>query len=116
MVERRALLVGVHAATQRGLLGFLRIRGYEHVAVGSADEALEALADSGFCFTLVDPNGHGSDAAKLIARLKLHGQNSGPMIVIADRHDNALDAAPLEVEAVLSKPLSLDDLEEAIDS
>ena len=54
MTERRALVVEVDAATQLGLLGFLRVRGYLCVAVSSAAEAREALADGSFSFTLVD--------------------------------------------------------------
>jgi len=33
MTERRALVVEVDTATQLGLLSFLRVRGYECVAV-----------------------------------------------------------------------------------
>ena len=116
MIERRALLVAVDAATQRGLVGVLRIRGHQYVAVSSVDEALKALADGSFCFTLVDLSSNGTDAAELIHGLKLHGRNSGPIIAVAERRDNGLDPAPLDVEAVLYKPLSLDEVQEAIDS
>ena len=116
ITERRALLVEVDAATELGLLGFLRVRGYQHVAVSSADEALEALADSSFSFTLVDLSHNGTDAAKLVQCLKLHGKNSGPIIAVAARRDSGLGAVPLEVETVLHKPPSLDELEQAIDT
>jgi two-component system response regulator AtoC len=116
MTERRALVVEVDAATQLGLLGFLRVRGYQCVAVASADEAREALEDGSFTFTLVDLNGNGTDAGELLRCLKLRGRNSGPIIAIAGRRDHGPDAAPLEVEAVLHKPLSLDELQQAIDT
>src|SRR3989454_2143055 len=116
MTERRALVVEIDAATQLGLLGFLRVRGYQCVAVSSADEALEALADGSFSFTLVDLGGNGTDAADMLHCLKLRGRNSGPTIAVTDRRDNGLDAAALDVEAVLHKPLNLDELQQAIDT
>src|SRR5947199_1456287 len=116
MTDRRALLVEVDAATQPDLLAFLRLRGYQCVAASSADEAEDALAGASFSFTLVDLNGNGTDAAKLIQCLKLHGRNSGPIIAVADRRDNGLGAVSLEVEAVLHKPPSLNELEQAIET
>src|SRR5213080_840862 len=116
MIERRALLVEVDAATQPDLLAFLCLRGYQCVAASSAEEAEDALAGASFSFTLVDLNGNGTDAAKLIQCLKLHGRNSGPIIAVADRHDNGLGAVSLEVEAVLHKPPSLNELEHAIET
>jgi len=116
MTERRALVVEVDAATRPGLLGFLRRRGYQCVAVSSAEAALEALADGSFSFTLVNLNGNGTDPRELIRYLKVRGRNSGSIIVIADRLVHELDAAELAVEAVLPKPLNLDELEHAIDT
>ena len=103
-------MVEVDTATQLGLLSFLRVRGYECVAVSSAGEAMETLAEGTFSFTLVDLGSNGTDPAELIRRLKLHGRNSGPIIAVADRGDDGLHPAPLEVDTVLHKPLSLDDL------
>src|SRR5436309_3421876 len=116
MTERRALLVEVDAATQPDLLAFLRLRGYQCVAASSADEAEDALAGASFSFTLVDLNGNGTDAAKLIQCLKLHGRNSGPIIAVADRRDNGLGAVSLEVEALLHRRPSLNELEQAIET
>ena len=115
MIERRALVVEVDAATQLGLSGFLRVRGYQCAAVASTDEALEALTDGSFSFTLVDLNGNnGTDAVALIRRLKLPGHKSGPIIAVAGRPDSGLDTGTLEVDAVLHKPLNLDELEQTI--
>src|SRR5947199_578339 len=116
MTERRALVVEVDTATQLGLLSFLRVRGYECVAVSSAGEAMETLAEGTFSFTLVDLGSNGTDPAELLRRLKLHGRNSGPIIAVADRGENGLHPAPLEVDTVLHKPLSLDDLQAVIDA
>jgi two-component system response regulator AtoC len=112
MTERRALVV-VDGAKQLGVHGFLRTGGYECITVSSADEALEALAGGSFSFTLVDLSGKGTNTTKLMECLKLRGRTSGPIIGVSDRRDDG--GAPLEVEAMLPKPLSFDDLQQVID-
>ena len=57
-----------------------------------------------------------TDPAELIQCLKLRGRNSGPIIAIADPRGNGLDAVPLGVEAVLHKPLSLEELQQTLDT
>src|SRR5438552_3339056 len=116
MTERRALVVEVDTATQLGLLSFLRVRGYECVAASSAGEAMETLAEGTFSFTLVNLGSNGTHPAELIRRLKLHGRKSGPIIAVADRGDDGLHPVPLEVDTVLHKPLSLDDLQAVLDA
>src|SRR5262245_51268647 len=117
MTDRRALVVEVDAPTQLGLLAFLRARGYQCVAASSAREALEALTEGSFNFTLVDlsGSGNGRDAAELVECLKLRGRNSGPIIAVSNQRDGEL-AAPIAVDAMLHKPLSLDELQHAIDT
>jgi two-component system response regulator AtoC len=75
-----------------------------------------ALADGGFSFTLVDLSGNGTRAAELMQCLEPYGGNSGPIIAVADRGDNGAAATPPGVEAVLHKPLNLDELERALDT
>src|SRR5213083_3403037 len=116
MTERKALLLEIDAATRLGLLSFLRLRGYQCVVVSSAGQALDVLADTSFSFTLVDLNSNGSDAAELLQCLKLHAKNSGPIIAVADRRDRGLDGVLLDVETVLHKPPSLEELQQAIDA
>ena len=116
MTEQRALVVEVDPATQPGLLGFLRGRGYQCLAVASTGEALQALADGSFGCTLIDLSGIGTAEARSIQCLKLRGPNSGPIIAITDLHDNGVDAGSLAVEAVLHKPLSFAELHQAIDN
>src|SRR4030095_4975850 len=53
MTQRRALVVEVDAATQLGVLSFLRARGFHCVAVSSPEEAQEALSDRRFRFNRV---------------------------------------------------------------
>jgi len=115
MTERKALVLEVDAATQLGLLGFLQARGYQCVAASSPGEAKDALACGSFSFTLVDLSGGGTDAAELMECLKLHSGDSGPVIAVSDRAEDGPVGARFGVDAVLHKPLSLDELQQAID-
>ncbi len=115
MTERKALVLEVDAATQLGLLGFLQARGYQCVAASSPGEAKDALACGSFSFTLVDLSGGGTDTAELMECLKLHSGDSGPVIAVSDRTEDGPVGARFGVDAVLHKPLSLDELQQAID-
>src|SRR5258705_11807882 len=114
MTERKALIVGVNAATPMGLLAFLRLQGYQVTAV-SGDEALEQVEKSSFHFTLVDLNGDRLAPEALIHDLKLYPRNAGPIIAITDRQSNGHHQELLDVDAVLNRPFSLDELQQAIE-
>jgi two-component system response regulator AtoC len=112
VIERRVLLVGSEIGTQPNLLSFLRAHGYESVAVSSSDDALATLADGlFFSFTLVDLSGIRLGLGQLMDGLRLHRRSCGPVIAIS-RHDGV---APPEADAVLDRPLNLDDLKQTID-
>src|SRR4030095_5250322 len=111
MTQRRALVVEVDAATQLGVLSFLRARGFHCVAVSSPEEAQEALTDGSFSFTLVDLSGNGTDASELMECLKLCGRNSGPIIAVSSRHDDMFAMAAFDVDAILHKTLNQDELQ-----
>jgi two-component system, NtrC family, response regulator AtoC len=116
-IERRALVVEIDGRTQPELLSLLRARGYECVEVSSMGEALQALGDGSFSVTLVDLDGIGTDDEVAVIRsLKVGGRNSGPIIAITNRDGNGAGTAVLGVEAVLNKPVSLEELEQAIDT
>ena len=115
MIERKALVVDFDAASQPEILSFLRVRGYECVAVSSVGAALQALADGRFSFTLVDLDHNGTNEAAAIRSLKVGGPNSGPIIAMTNRDGDGAGTAVLGVEAVLHKPVSLDELEQALD-
>jgi len=115
MSERRALVVEVDAATQLGLLGFLRARGYQCVAASSPDEAQEALSDGAFSFTLVDLSGHGTDTTKLMDCLKVNSRNAGSIIAISNGQNGGSPTMPVEAETILRTPLNLDELQQSID-
>ncbi len=116
MTERRALIVEADPVTRPGLRSLVRRCGYQCVAVSSEDAVREALADGSFSFTLVDFGSFGADITELIRCLKDNGGNSGTIMVAADRVVHDVDAAELAVDAVLPKPLNLDELQHAINT
>jgi len=115
LTERRALIVEVDPVTQLGLLPFLRAQHYQCLVVSSTDEILEALAEGSFSFTIVDLSSDEVAAAELVECLRLRGGNSGPIIAVSSRRFDRFAAAPVQVEAMLKGPLSLDELQQAID-
>jgi len=114
MAGRRALVVGSDAATQPGLLGFLRARGYQCVTASSPNETQEALAKGSFAFTLVDLSAKGTDPRQLRQSLVVGGENSGPVIAVSYGAED-MPALPIDAEAVLHKPLSLAELQQTVD-
>ena len=115
MTERKALIVGVNATTPMGLLPFLRVQGYQPVMVASENEAVEQAEKNSFAFTLIDLGNTRLDAEALINSLRLQPRNVGPVLGIADRQFNGHQQDLLDVDAVLDRPLNLDDLQQAID-
>src|SRR5262245_62085927 len=116
MNERRALVVESDQAIRTALRGLVRRCGYQCVAVSSGDAARDALAEEGFSFTLVDLGYDGEDATELLKGLKASGRNSGAIIVVADHPVHDQKASELAVDAVLPKPVNLDDIEDAINN
>jgi two-component system response regulator AtoC len=113
MTGRRALVVGAEAATEMAVLGFLRGRGYQCVAASSPGETQEALANGNFTFTLVDLSTNGADARQLIECLVGGANNSGPVIAVSKSFEDTSSAA-IDADAVLHKPLSLEELQQTI--
>ena len=76
---------------------------------------MEALGEGdSFSFTLIDLRGNGTDGPLLVRSLRQHGRNAGPIIAVTERQANGVDTLQ-DVDAVVHKPLSLDELQQAID-
>src|SRR5215510_1857301 len=114
MAGRRALVVGSDAATQVGLVGFLRARGFQCITASSLTETREALAAGSFALTLVDLSAEGADPRQLRESLALRTENSGPVIAVSYGAEDT-PSIPIDAEAVLHKPVSLEELQQAID-
>src|SRR5689334_22766151 len=114
MTGQRALVVGSDAAAQVGLLGFLRAQGYQCVTATSPNETQEALAKGNFAFTVVDLSSNDTDPSQLRRSLVVGGDNSGPVIAVSYGGEDS-PSIPIEAEAVLHKPLSLEELQQTVD-
>lgn len=114
--ERRVLVVEAEPGMQRHLTGLLREWGYVPVLATSVEEALAAAARTHFLFTLVDMEVNGTDGLDFLRRLRVEGGNPGPIIMFCDTNDiRRLEAATtLGADDLIQKPLSPDELENAI--
>jgi len=116
-VKARAVLtVEAEPILQKQFTSLLQDCGYATVATGSVDEALAALADTQFHFTLVSMKLDGANGTDFLRRLKLQGGDPGPIIMLFDPPDTKLiaEAAALGAEDFLQKPFKLEELENVI--
>jgi two-component system response regulator AtoC len=96
------------------LSSLLSSRGYHCLRAASIEEALEPLAQNDFCFTLFDL-AIGSGGPNSVPRLRLQGGNPGSIIGLVDANDAGdSDGLSLVVDAVVTKPFTEAQLEQAI--
>jgi two-component system response regulator AtoC len=84
------------------------------VTASSPNETQEALAKGSFAFTLVDLSADDHDPRQLRRSLVVGGENSGPVIAVSYGADD-MPSLPIEAEAVLHKPLNLEELQQTVD-
>jgi len=110
------LVVQSEPTSQKRLITVLQGWGYSPVAVSSVDEALLALARNRFLFSLIDMELNGADGIQLLRRLKLKGEELGPIIMLFDpsQMKRVGEAAALGAGDFVQKPFKADELENAI--
>jgi len=97
------------------LSAFLSSRGYDCLRAATIEEALEPLAQNDFRFTLFDLGGDGSGGPNSIPRLRLQGGSPGSIIGLVDASEERDgDGLSLIVDAVVTKPFTEPQLEQAI--
>lgn len=82
----------------------------------SVEQALTALAQTQFLFSLVDEEVNGPDGMDFLRRLRSQGGDPGPIILLADMNNRnrILEAKALGAEEVVPKPPKPKELEQAI--
>jgi two-component system response regulator AtoC len=117
MNSRSVLMLQSDAVMQHHLSSLLDQWGYQAVPASSVEQALAALAETQFLFSLVDEEVAGPDGMDLLRRLRRQGGDPGPIILLlADINNRSriLEAKALGAEEVVSKPPKPEELEQAI--
>lgn len=116
MQGRPVLMVEPDSVMRVQLTSLLEQWGYAPVCVSSVNEALAAHSQTKFCFSLVEIESNGSDGIEFLRRLKLQGQDPGPVVMLSDppQIKRIPEAAALGADDFVQKPFKPEDLENAI--
>jgi two-component system response regulator AtoC len=115
MSDRNVLIVENDLDQRRRVVAQLKQWGYTPVAATSAEEALEAVGQQRFTFSLVALRLPGISGVEFLRRAQ-HVAESGPVIMIAD-HDHSsqiVEAIQAGADDFLRRPYTAEDLENAI--
>jgi two-component system, NtrC family, response regulator AtoC len=113
---RRVLLIEADEGRQQYLHRFLREWGCEPVVSKTVDEAMAALADTQYLFSLLDLDLNGGDGTEFLRRLRVHGGSPGPIVVLCNGSSakQTIEATALGADDFVHRPFNPDDLENAI--
>ena len=116
MKGRPVLTVEADAGLREHLTTVLQQWGYAPVTAASVDEALAALAQSRFEFSLVGFELNGADGTDFLRRLKFQGGDPGPIIMLfgPGNIQRLGEAAALGADDFIQKPFQPQELESAI--
>ena len=111
-----ALVIAHDPTVQRDLAGLLTGLGHEIVMANSAADAQGVLEENRCAFTLLDLDGMGPDRHEFLRCLRARAAESGPLIAVnrSGAPLPATDAAALEAAELLRKPVTREDLSQAI--
>ncbi len=112
MTERLILVVDDEEPQRRVLAGFLRKRGYEVEAVGSADEAVAVVSSRTVDLVLTDLRMPGKTGVELLDAVR--GVNPEIPVVVMTAYGtvaSAVDAMKRGAADYLGKPVDLDELD-----
>lgn len=112
----RVLLVDDEEAIRVALTRFLRSRGYQVTAVGSADDALKALARDPYALVLCDVRMPGMTGLELLPAVLARDPELAVVMLTAvnDAH-TATEAIARGAADYLVKPIELTDLQSAVE-
>jgi two-component system response regulator AtoC len=111
----KVLIVEPDPNMRESLAAFLGTRGYQCILTTSIEEALEPLASNDFQMTLLDLEVDGASGPDLVPRLRLQGGYPGLIIGLVSARDwKDGDGISLVVDAILIKPFTETQLEQAI--
>jgi two-component system response regulator AtoC len=115
ITQRRVLLVEDDPAVQAALLGALEAAGFEAVGAADATQALEVLADQRIDVVVADYHLPGVVGLDLLAAIR--GTAPGTALILYSggmTEELAAEARDFDVRVVLEKPVSGEQLVEAV--
>jgi two-component system response regulator AtoC len=114
--DRRVLLIEADAGMQQHLSRLLREWGCEPVVARTVDEAVAALAETHYFFSLLDLDLNGADGTEFLRRLRAHGGSPGPVIALCNGAGakQTVEATALGADDFVRKPFGPDDLENVV--
>jgi two-component system, NtrC family, response regulator AtoC len=114
--DRRVLLIEANAEMQQHVARLLREWGCEPVVARTIDEAVAALSEAQYLFSLLDLDLNGVDGTEFLRRLRAHGGSPGPIIVLCNGGGakQTVEATALGADDFVRKPFSPDDLENVV--
>ena len=114
MKTRLVLAIGADENVQHRVAAWLKDFGHEPAVVASGGESLAEVAHEHFALTLVDLDSDGAE--QLLGRLRAEGRTTGPVVALASvpNGGDAMHPAALDVDHVLQKPFTAEDLESVL--
>jgi two-component system response regulator AtoC len=114
MKTRLVLAIGADENVQHRVAAWLKDFGHEPAVVASGGESLAEVAHEHFALTLVDLDSDGAE--QLLGRLRAEGRTTGPVVALASVPNgrDAMHSAALDVDHVLQKPFTAEDLESVL--
>jgi CheY-like chemotaxis protein len=109
--ETRILIVDDEKGIREVLLSLFSVRGYAPVAVSNGREALETFGRSPFDLVITDLDMPQVDGLHLASSIKERSPNTPVLMITARGKEEVKDS---NVDALMSKPFSLAELEEAV--
>src|SRR5579864_2449837 len=91
LLEMRILIVEDHPGSRRALQRLIERRGHEVVAVGSAEEAEEELAEQSFPFLILDWMLPGKSGVELCRNLRSRADGDDFFILLVTARDHTED-------------------------
>lgn len=113
--DRRVLVVDDESSLRKVLADLLRLRGYDPVAVGSGEEALELVKTQAFAVAIIDialkDGGGAIDGIELMRQLKaVHPHTECVILTGLPSQKTAIEAVGAGASGYLLKPFNITEL------
>lgn len=116
MIMKKILLVEDEEATREGVEEFLKVKGYEVVAVGDGEEAIATFQREGFDLVILDIMLPKADGFEVLQTIRKTSETSVLMLTAMDDESTQIMSFEEYADDYMSKPFSLAVLEKRIEA